>query len=99
MSSKTATAKELTEQLGVAIIEYIRKKDVKDVIVYQTEFFGYEGDNPTLEIVIPNTGAVVFGNVTIEEGLKIVDKYVLNTKDIIEFMIDNNGTKKCNHNH
>jgi fructose-bisphosphate aldolase class 1 len=89
----------LSEKLGVAIIEYIKLKKIENVIVYQREFYGYEGDEPTLEIVIPEKGAVVFGKIDVEKGLKLVDKYVINTSEIIDFLVDNNGTKKCNHNH
>ena len=99
VSAKTQNAITLSEKLGVAIIEYIKLKEIKNVIVYQREFVGYEGDNPTLEIVIPEKGAVVFGNVGVEYGLKLIDKYVINTHEIIEFLVDNDGTKKCNHNH
>ena len=99
ISSDTKAAKKLSEQLGIAIIEYIKEKDVKNVIVYQTKFYGYEGDMPSLEIVIPEKGSVVFGNVQVEAGLKLVEKYVINTHEIVEFLVDNDGTKKCNHNH
>lgn len=99
ISAKTQNAISLSEKLGVAIIEYIKTKDIKNVIVYQREFLGYEGDKPTLEILIPEKGSVVFGNMDIENGLKIIDKYVINTHEIIEFLVDNDGTKKCNHNH
>ena len=99
ISAKNSNALKLTEQLGVAIIEYIKKLDIKDVVVYQREFFGYEGDSPTLEIVIPEKGAVVFGNMNVQKGLELVDKYVINTHEIIDFLVDNDGTKKCNHNH
>ena len=99
ISSDTKAAKKLSEQLGIAIIEYIKEKAVKNVIVYQTKFYGYEGDMPSLEIVIPEKGSVVFGNVQVEAGLKLVEKYVINTHEIVEFLVDNDGTKKCNHNH
>lgn len=99
ISNKSVKAKELSEELGVAIIEYIKKKDIKNVIVYQREFYGYEGDKPTVEILIPDAGSVMFGNMNVEEGLKLIDKYVVNTHEIIGFLIDNDGTKKCNHNH
>lgn len=97
ISGKTQNAVNLAEKLGVAIIEYIKKNNVENVIVYQNEFLGYEGDKPTLEIVIPEKGAVVFGNVELEEGLRLIEKYVIHTEDIIEFLVDNNGTKNCNH--
>lgn len=99
ISAKTQNATVLSEKLGIAIIEYIKSKKIENVIVYQREFFGYEGDEPTLEIVIPEKGAVVFGKMDVEKGLKLVDKYVINTHEIIEFLVDNDGTKKCNHNH
>ena len=56
ISNKSIKAKELSEELGVAIIEYIKKKEIKDVVVYQREFYGYEGDKPTVEILIPDAG-------------------------------------------
>ena len=98
-SNDNESAKELSEQLGIAIIEYIKEKSIKNVIVYQTKFYGYEGDMPSLEIVIPEKGSVVFGNVKVEEGLKLIEKYVVNTHEIVDFLVDNDGTKKCNHNH
>ena len=99
VSAKTQNAITLSEKLGVAIIEYIKKKEIKDVVVYQREFYGYEGDKPTVEILIPDAGSVMFGNMNVEEGLKLIDKYVVNTHEIIGFLVDNDGTKKCNHNH
>lgn len=99
ISNQSAKAIKLSEELGVAIIEYIRSKELENVIVYQREFLGYQGDEPTIEIVIPEKGAVVFGNMDIEKGLKLIDKYVVNTEEIIGFLVDNDGTKKCNHNH
>ena len=93
------SARKLSDDLGVAIIEYIKREKIENVIVYQTEFKGYEGDKPTLEIVIPEKGSVVFGNMVEEEALKIVKRYCINTEEIIEFLVDNNGTKNCNHNH
>ena len=53
ISAKTQNATALSEKLGIAIIEYIKLKKIENVIVYQREFYGYEGDEPTLEIVIP----------------------------------------------
>lgn len=99
ISSQNELARKLSDELGVAIIEYIKREKIENVIVYQTEFKGYEGDRPTLEIVIPEKGSVVFGNMVEEEALKIVKRYCINTEEIIEFLVDNNGTKNCNHNH
>ena len=51
ISSQNELARKLSDDLGVAIIEYIKREKIENVIVYQTEFKGYEGDKPTLEIV------------------------------------------------
>jgi hypothetical protein len=97
ISSGTLEAKKAADQLGIAVIDFVKGKELKDVVVYQTEFFGYSGDLPAIEIIIPDKGQVVFGNVDVEEGIEIVEKYLLDTKDITEFLVDNDGNKKCNH--
>jgi hypothetical protein len=97
ISSRTLEAKKMADQLGIAIIDFVREKELKGVVVYQTEFFGYSGDLPSVEIIVPGKGQVVFGNVEVEEGKNIVEKYLLNTKEIAEFLVDNDGNKKCNH--
>ena len=82
ISNKSLNAKKLSDELGVAIIEYIKKKEIKNVVVYQREFSGYEGDKPTLEILIPNVGAVMFGNMNIEEGLKLIYTIMIPIKNL-----------------
>lgn len=90
-------AKKLADELGIAIIEKIKKDRIENVVVYQTEFYGYEGDKPTLEIIIPGKGQVVFGNIDIKGALEIVEKYLINTEEIEKFLVDNDGNRICNH--
>lgn len=97
ISTKSLEGKKIADQVGIAIIDFIKEKKLDNVVVYQTEFLGYSGELPSLEIIIPDKGQVVFGNVTVEEGLNIVERYLLNTDEIAEFLVDNDGNKKCNH--
>lgn len=97
VSSEVAEASKLADQVGIAIIDYVRANKFEDVVVYRTDFKGYSGDLPSLSIVIPDRGEVVFGNVTIEEAVKLAEKYLNNTEEIVEFLVDNDGNKKCNH--
>lgn len=97
ISTKSFEGKKIADQVGIAIIDFIKEKKLDNVVVYQTEFLGYSGELPSLEIIIPDKGQVVFGNVTVEEGLNIVERYLLNTDEIAEFLVDNDGNKKCNH--
>ncbi len=79
------------------VIDYLKKQEIEDVAVIQSEFYGYSGEQPTLEIIIPETGQVVFGNITPDEAIKLVQKYILNTEEIKDFLTDNDGNKKCDH--
>lgn len=97
IGSNTDLAKKLADELAIAIVDLIKEKKYKDIVVYQSEFFAYSGDLPSLEIIIPEKGQVVFGNLDIKSGLELVEKYITNTEEIIEFLVDNDGNKKCNH--
>ncbi len=97
ISTKNLEGKKIADQVGMAIIDFIKEKRLNNVVVYQTEFLGYSGELPSLEIIIPDKGQVVFGNVSVNESIKIVEKYLINTDEIAEFLVDNDGNKKCNH--
>lgn len=97
VSSETKEASKIADQVAIAIIEYVKANKFEDVVVYRTNFKGYEGDLPSLSIVIPEKGEVVFGNIDEEEGVKLAKKYLENTEEVLEFLVDNDGNKKCNH--
>ena len=83
--------------MSLAVIDYIRTNNIEDVAVVQSEFYGYSGDKPTIELAIPEMGQVVFGNVEPEEAIKLVEKYMINTEEIKHFLVDNHGNRKKNH--
>ena len=72
-------------------------EEIENISLYKTEFLGYGGIFPSLEIIIPNKGNLVFGNVKPEEAVGLIKKYLKDTKEIESFLMDNNGTKKCDH--
>ena len=86
-----------TDLVIKAIIELIEVENIENIALYKTEFLGYGGKFPSLEIFIPKKGNIVFGNVDSKEAVKIVKKYLKNTLEIEKFLVDNNGAKQCNH--
>ena len=87
----------MADEVSLAVIDYIRTNNIEDVAVVQSEFYGYSGDKPTIELAIPEMGQVVFGNVEPEEAIKLVEKYMINTEEIKHFLVDNHGNRKKNH--
>ncbi|MCK5780565.1 MAG: hypothetical protein KAH04_06065 [Psychrilyobacter sp.] len=88
---------ENTDIVIKTIVDLMEEKDIENIGLYKTEFFGYGGVFPSLEIEIPTKGKVIFGNVDSEEAKRLVEKYIVDTSEIEMFLTDNNGTKKCNH--
>ncbi len=86
-----------TDLVIKSIVDLIENEEIENVALYKTEFLGYGGEFPSLEIIIPNKGNLVFGNVDPEEAVKLIKKYLKDTLEIEEFLVDNNGTKQCNH--
>ncbi len=94
VGSETKLAKELADEVALTVINFLKDKKIADVVVVQTEFHGYSGDKPTLELILPGMGQVVFGNVDSKEAIKLVEKYMINTEEIAKFLIDNHGDKR-----
>lgn len=97
VGSDTLIAKKLADEVALEIIRYLKVNNIEDIAVILSEFKGYSGDKPTLELMIPNMGQVVFGNIDPKESIKLVEKYLIKTDEIAHFLIDNNGTRKKNH--
>lgn len=68
------------------IIDYLERNHLDNVAVIKSEFRGYSGENPTVEIIIPNSGQVVFGNVSEGEVLDILERYLVENSEIIGFL-------------
>lgn len=77
----------------------VKRENIENIVVYLSDFRGYEGDKPSLEIIVPHKGKVVFGNVDINEAERVVLDYLKNTEKLEGFMTDNDGNRSCNGNH
>jgi len=97
VSSKDETAIKNADLVIKSIADLIEIEDIENIALYKTEFLGYGGEFPNLEIIIPNKGSVNFGNVDSKEAIKLIKRYLKNTSEIEEFLVDNNGTKRCDH--
>lgn len=85
------------DELAVDIVNYVEKNRLDNVMVYKTEFYGYDDDKPCLELEVPNIGKIVFGRVEFKEAIEIINKYAFDVNHIKSFMINNDGNRKCNH--
>lgn len=72
-----------------AIIAYLEKKNIDKVAVIETEFKGYSGENPSLEVVIPGKGQVIFGNVSPGDAVGILERYLIENDEILKFLEKN----------
>ena|GEM_PF-2147701 len=83
--------------MAIKIINYLKDNNIEDVAVFQNEFYGYSSEKPTIELVIPKMGQVIFGKVEPEEAVNLVEKYMVNTQEIAHFLVDNHGDRKKKH--
>jgi len=97
VSSKDESAIKNADLVIKSIVDMIEVEDIENIALYKTEFLGYGGKFPSLEIIIPGKGNVVFGNTDSAEAIRLIKKYLKDTSEIEKFLVDNNGTKKCNH--
>ena len=97
VSSKSDISIKNADLVIKSIIDLMEIEDIENVALYKTEFLGYGGEFPSLEIIVPNKGNVVFGNVDSKEAIELIKKYLKDTSEIEEFLVDNDGTKTCNH--
>ncbi len=62
------------------IIDECSKKGVENVVVTQTGCMGYCYAEPTIEVILPNSEGVVFGNVDNAKADEIIDEYIIGGK-------------------
>lgn len=93
----TPEAQKLADEVSISVIDYLKIHEVENVAVIQSEFYGYSGNQPSVEIIVPKAGQITFGNVTPDEAIKLVKEYILDTTKIKEILVNNDGNKKCDH--
>ncbi len=59
------------------LAEEVAKRNLSNVVITQGGCMGYCYAEPTVEVKLPEKEAVVYGNVTKERALEILEKHVL----------------------
>lgn len=60
-----------------ALLDQLDRRNI-EAVVTQTGCMGYCYAEPTIEVTLPGSDPVVFGEVTTEKAAEIVDRYVAN---------------------
>ena len=71
-----------------AIIEELDAKGITHVLVRQTGCMGLCHSEPTVEVLVPQMPAVIYGNVNAETGKRIVHDHIVNKKLIDNHICD-----------
>ncbi|MGL4402942.1 MAG: hypothetical protein ACRCTS_04395 [Fusobacteriaceae bacterium] len=89
INGKNVVASKNGEKVIETIVSYLEREKIDNVAVVKTEFKGYSGGNPSLEVVIPKKGQVVFGNVSPREAVEILQRYLIKNDEILKFLEKN----------
>lgn len=60
-----------------AIVDAIAAKGLTNVLVRQTGCMGLCHSEPTVEVVVPDMPAIIYGNVNADVGRQIIEKHVV----------------------
>ncbi len=71
-----------------AFIDELEKKGLQNVMVKQTGCMGKCETEPTVEVVVPEMPAVLYGNVSAEVARKIVNEHIIGKKMLDEYFQD-----------
>ena len=71
-----------------AIIEELDAKGITHVLVRQTGCMGLCHSEPTVEVIVPQMPVVIYGNVNVETGKKIVNDHIINKHLIDQHICD-----------
>ncbi|MCT4688622.1 (2Fe-2S) ferredoxin domain-containing protein [Vallitalea sp.] len=58
------------------LIDELAKEGINNVVVTQTGCMGYCYAEPTIELTMPNSEPVVYGDVTIEKAKEVIEKHI-----------------------
>lgn len=58
------------------LIDELAKEGIENVVVTQTGCMGYCYAEPTIEVTMPNSEPVVYGDVTIERAKEVIEKHI-----------------------
>ena len=71
-----------------AILGFIEKNHLADVILRQTGNMGLEGQDPVVQVFLPNQEKVTYGKVTPAVALKIMEEHIVNGNVVLENKIE-----------
>lgn len=72
-----------------AFIKILDEKDLTaDTIIRQTGCMGLCANEPTVEVIVPNMPAVIYGNVDASVAAEIVDTHIINKKLLDNKILD-----------
>ncbi|MGI6642453.1 MAG: (2Fe-2S) ferredoxin domain-containing protein [Bacillota bacterium] len=77
----------------LAIIDELRKRRVMDVTVTETGCIGLCVREPIVEVDIPGTEKVYYGNVTPERARQIVTSHIINRQPVRDLIINSVKTE------
>ena len=69
-------------------IQYIEKGIAENAIIRQTGCMGLCANEPTVEVIVPEMPAVIYGNVDEKAVEKIVEDHIINKKLVDNLILD-----------
>ena len=71
-----------------SILEELEKRGLTNVLVRQTGCMGLCHSEPTVEVIVPDMPAVIYGNVTADTGRLIVTEHIVGRKLLDKLICD-----------
>lgn len=71
-----------------AILEFIEKENLSDVIVRQTGNIGLDSFEPIVQVIVGENPKVTYGKVTPEAARKIMQEHVMDGKVVRDYAIE-----------
>lgn len=71
-----------------AILDFIEKENLSDVVVRQTGNIGWDSYEPIVQVAIGETERATYGKVTPEVAVKIMKEHILGGKVVKEYAIE-----------
>lgn len=71
-----------------AILEYIEKYELPDIIVRQTGNIGIDSFEPVVQVILPGAEKITYGKVNPQMMVRIMDEHVVKGKVVDEFKIE-----------
>ncbi len=70
-----------------ALLEELEKRNLRDVVIEQTECIGMCALEPVVEVYVPGKEKVTYVKITPEKVCKIVSDHIVNGAPVIEYTV------------